>query len=141
MLVSSGCLAARQGWKVTLQAAPLVSRVTAGSSAVGHCDMVWDWQLLSPSTSQCCNPAWESHILLDTRLQPRAQTTSPLLLHPEKEQCSSLAPETSVTHQGSDSVINRQHRKCQPLVIWASPRALSAPNQHVEKMNRRASRA
>lgn len=32
----------------------------------------------------------ESHIL-DTRLQPAAQTTSPLLLHPEQEQRSSLS--------------------------------------------------
>lgn len=54
VLVARRCLAARQGRKVTLEAAPPISRATAGLSSAGHRDVQ---QLLQHSTSQRCNPA------------------------------------------------------------------------------------
>lgn len=54
VLVVRRCLAARQGRKVTLEAAPSISRATAGLPSAGHRDVQ---QLLRQSTSQRCNPA------------------------------------------------------------------------------------
>lgn len=54
VLVARRCLAARQGRKMTLEAAPSISRATAGLSSAGHRD---GQQLLRQSTSQRCNPA------------------------------------------------------------------------------------
>lgn len=59
VLVARRCLAARQGRKVTLEAAPSISRATAGLSSAGHRDVQ---QLLRQSTSQRCNPASQLRI-------------------------------------------------------------------------------